>query len=82
MAAVARIPTATSAKPLQKAPHIMEVLAPAATRRITSYNICYTKLLRSDFRALREGYVSVTPLHLDLTNYTLLEDVRRWNLGD
>jgi len=36
----------------------------------------------SDFRALREGYVSVTPLHLDLTNYTLLEDVRRWNLGD
>ncbi len=36
----------------------------------------------SDFRAIQEGYVSVTPLHLDLTNYNLLEDVRSWRLGD
>ena len=35
-----------------------------------------------DFRVVKEGYISVTPLHLDLTNYTLLEDVRGWNLGD
>lgn len=35
----------------------------------------------SDFRAVEEGYVSVTPLHLDLTNYTLLEEVRAWNLA-
>ena len=35
-----------------------------------------------DFRAVQEGFISVTPLHLDLTNYTLLEDVRRWKLGD
>lgn len=34
----------------------------------------------SDFRAVHEGYVSVTPLHLDLTNYGLLEDVGRWKL--
>ena len=34
----------------------------------------------SDFRALEEGYVSVTPLHLDLTNYRLLEEVRAWDL--
>ena len=34
----------------------------------------------SDFRAVEEGYVSVTPLHLDLTNYRLLEEVRAWDL--
>lgn len=36
----------------------------------------------SDFRAVEDGYISVTPLHLDLTNYDLLEDVRAWRLGD
>jgi 5'-nucleotidase len=35
----------------------------------------------SDFRAVADGYISVTPLHLDLTNYDLLEDVRAWQLG-
>jgi 5'-nucleotidase len=34
----------------------------------------------TDFRAVEEGYVSVTPLHLDLTNYELLADVRQWEL--
>ncbi|TVP54368.1 MAG: 5'/3'-nucleotidase SurE [Gemmatimonadales bacterium] len=34
----------------------------------------------SDFRAVDEGYISVTPLHLDLTNYRLLEEIRGWNL--
>ena len=36
----------------------------------------------SDFRAIEEHYISVTPLHLDLTNYGLLEDVRAWDLGN
>ncbi len=35
----------------------------------------------SDFRAVEEGYISVTPLHLDLTQYAQLETVRSWNLG-
>ncbi len=35
----------------------------------------------SDFRAVSEGWISVTPLHLDLTNYSLLEAVDRWHLG-
>jgi 5'-nucleotidase len=35
----------------------------------------------SDFRAIEEKFISVTPLHLDLTNYGLLEDVRGWHLG-
>ena len=34
----------------------------------------------SDFHAIHEGCISVTPLHLDLTNYRLLEDLGRWQL--
>ena len=34
----------------------------------------------SDFHAVEDGYVSVTPLHLDLTNYRLLEEIRSWDL--
>lgn len=34
----------------------------------------------SDFRAVHEGFISVTPLHLDLTNYRLLENLARWDL--
>jgi 5'-nucleotidase len=33
-----------------------------------------------DFRAVHSGYISVTPLHLDLTNYRLLENIRTWDL--
>jgi 5'-nucleotidase len=36
----------------------------------------------SDFRAVREGFISVTPLHVDLTNYGLLEAVGAWRLGE
>ncbi|HEX7120805.1 MAG TPA: 5'/3'-nucleotidase SurE, partial [Gemmatimonadaceae bacterium] len=36
----------------------------------------------SDFRAVRDGYVSITPLHVDMTNYDLLESVRSWLPGD
>jgi 5'-nucleotidase len=32
----------------------------------------------SDFRAIEEGYVSVTPLHLDLTHYSMLEGAATW----
>jgi 5'-nucleotidase len=34
----------------------------------------------SDYRAVEEGYISVTPLHLDLTSYDLIEEIREWNL--
>ena len=34
----------------------------------------------SDFAAVNDGYVSVTPLHLDLTNYRLLSHVEEWGL--
>ena len=35
----------------------------------------------SDFAALADGAISVTPLHLDLTNYRVLDEVRSWNLA-
>jgi 5'-nucleotidase len=35
----------------------------------------------SDFQAVQDGWISVTPLHVDLTNYDLLEAVRGWQLG-
>lgn len=34
----------------------------------------------SDFRAIEDGFVSVTPLHLDLTNFDLLNEIRDWGL--
>lgn len=32
----------------------------------------------SDFQVVQQGYVSITPLHLDLTNYRVLESIRGW----
>lgn len=34
---------------------------------------------QSDFKAVDSGYISVTPLHLDLTNYDLIETFKTWN---
>lgn len=35
----------------------------------------------TDFHAVDQGYISVTPLHLDLTNYRLLSEVGSWDLN-
>jgi 5'-nucleotidase len=32
----------------------------------------------SDLEAIEEGFISVTPIHLDLTNYTALRALRKW----
>jgi 5'-nucleotidase len=32
----------------------------------------------SDFRAIQDGYISVTPLHLDLTHFDVLQGADRW----
>jgi 5'-nucleotidase len=34
----------------------------------------------SDHAAVKDGYISVTPLHMDLTNYQWFEKVREWAL--
>ncbi|MDO9302352.1 MAG: 5'/3'-nucleotidase SurE, partial [Anaerolineales bacterium] len=32
----------------------------------------------TDFGALRAGYVSITPLHLDLTHYKAMDALKKW----
>lgn len=44
-------------------------------------SITWTGRADSDNEAVKQGYVSITPLHMDLTNYPLLETVRGWHLG-
>ncbi len=48
---------------------------------IVGGTITWTGDADSDHAAVGDGYVSVTPLHMDLTNYSLLETVRGWSLG-
>lgn len=36
----------------------------------------------TDFQAVQNGYVSVTPLHLDLTNYAAMDRLRQWRLEE
>lgn len=36
----------------------------------------------TDFHAVQNGYVSVTPLHLDLTNYAAMDRLRQWQLEE
>jgi 5'-nucleotidase len=42
--------------------------------------ITWTGGEHSDHLAVAEGFISVTPLHMDLTNYSLLETVSGWSL--
>ena len=41
-------------------------------------DITWTGDADSDFRAIDDGFVSVTPLHLDLTHFTVLDGARTW----
>jgi 5'-nucleotidase len=41
-------------------------------------SITWTGEPDSDFRAIQEGFISITPLHLDLTNYSMLESSGNW----
>lgn len=36
----------------------------------------------TDFHAVKNGYVSVTPLHLDLTNYAAMDRLRQWRMEE
>jgi len=36
----------------------------------------------TDFEAVENGYISVSPLHLDLTNYRAIDKLRNWGLGE
>ena len=43
-------------------------------------DVTWTGDAESDHAAVKEGYVSITPLHMDLTNYRLLNTVSEWAL--
>ena len=43
-------------------------------------NLGFQNLEGTDFHAVQNGYVLVTPLHLDLTNYAAMERLRQWQL--
>jgi 5'-nucleotidase len=34
----------------------------------------------SDFSAVKKGYVSITPLHLDMTNYKAIDQIKNWRI--
>lgn len=40
----------------------------------------YEKIENSDFNAISEGYISITPVHLDLTNFDSIDEIRKWEL--
>jgi len=42
----------------------------------------FQDLQGTDFHAVHNGYVSVTPLHLDLTNYAAMERLRQWRMDE
>ncbi len=42
----------------------------------------FQNLEGTDFHAVHNGYVSITPLHLDLTNYAAMDRLRQWQLEE
>ena len=41
-------------------------------------SVAWTGDANSDFQAIKDGFISMTPLHLDLTNHTLLQAAASW----
>lgn len=41
-------------------------------------SIAWTGEADSDFRAVQDGYISITPLHLDLTHHAMLASSEKW----
>lgn len=41
-------------------------------------NLGFEHVEDSDFQALEDNYISITPLHLDLTNYSSMEELKPW----
>ncbi len=34
----------------------------------------------ADFQAIKDRFISITPIHLDMTNYDSIKDLRRWKI--
>jgi 5'-nucleotidase len=48
---------------------------------IGSAELSFLDLEGTDYHAVSRGHVSITPLHLDLTNYASFQVLRDWDLG-
>jgi len=47
---------------------------------IGSEQLIFHKRGDTDFEAVSDSYISITPLHLDLTNYSSIQEMRKWKL--
>lgn len=43
-------------------------------------NMKWTGGKDTDFEAIANGYISITPIHLDLTNHSALKDIHNWKI--
>ncbi len=48
---------------------------------IGSVDLNFLDIEGSDYAAISRGHISITPLHLDLTNYNSLAQLKGWNLS-
>ena len=42
--------------------------------------LLFSKKRNTDVEAVQNAYISITPLHLDLTNYSSLPKLKRWKI--
>jgi 5'-nucleotidase len=47
---------------------------------IAGHYIITDKGPETDYGAIQNGFISVTPLHTDLTDTRILEELRRWKI--
>jgi 5'-nucleotidase len=47
---------------------------------IGSGKLIFEKRKETDFEAVSNSYISITPLHLDLTNYSSIQQLKKWRL--
>jgi 5'-nucleotidase len=47
---------------------------------IGSEDLIFEKRGDTDFEAVSNSYISITPLHLDLTNYSSIQSLKKWKL--
>jgi 5'-nucleotidase len=53
----------------------------AGSFMIGTGEIAFENDIESDFFAVTNGYISITPLHLDLTNYASIGEIKQWKIG-
>jgi hypothetical protein len=72
----------TRSKSLRKLPCCDYVLCAACFERWLAGDIADEHREGTDVTAVAEGYVSVTPIYLDMTHYSLLSDMKSSGVED